>query len=260
MLRRARIVLGLLSLACAAVPGAGHAEEARAYRPLPAKVGAAVAPAADLLKAAQDLHAAAAAEDAPAISALLADTVTLVISGLTPDMRRNAETAGPWPDAGAALDAIGAAVMEGDLPPGRSDPMAARRAAFELMADATAAPEWGRDPLVADAACTYRGARWSAAAGAKIGHGMRGLYVLAATPVHAGAPAAPVTGKLEPGRIYLQAHMRGLPDGWRGVRLPTGRVGAVREGDIRDPAVCGLCFRRGADGRWRVVAVAAALL
>lgn len=261
LVRSTQAVCGLLGLALAAgLCGPAQGAEGRAYRPLPARVGAVVSPPADLRKAAQDLHAAAIAEDAPAVFALLARRMTLVTSGLTPGARRHQATAGPWPGAEAALDAIGAAVMEGDLPPGGADPMAARRAAFALMAAATEAPEWGRDPLVGDAACTYRGVRWSATAGAKIDGGARGLHVPAATPVHADAQTTAVIGKLKPGRIYLQADMDGLPDGWRGVRLPSGRVGAVRESDIRDPAVSGLCFRRGADGRWRVIAVAAALL
>lgn len=262
VVRRAQPVCGLLGLALAlGLPGLAQGAEGRAYRPLPARVGAVVSPPADLRKAAQDLHAAAIAEDAPAVFALLARRMTLVTSGLTPGARRHQAKAGPWSDAEAGLDAIGAAVMEGDLPPGgRTDPMAARRAAFALMAAATATPEWGRDPLVGDAACTYRGVRWSAAAGAKIDDGAGGLHVLAAAPVHADARTAAVMGKLKPGRIYLQAGMDGLPEGWRGVRLPSGRVAAVRESDIRDPAASGLCFRRGADGRWRVIAIAAALL
>lgn len=263
MLPRARAACGLLGLALAlGAPGVAQGAEGRAYDPLPATVGAAVQPPADLLKAARALHAAATAEDAPAVFALLGEKVTRITSGLTVGVRRRVETAGPWPGAAAALDAIGGAVMEGDVPPGgHRDPLAARRAAFAFMAEATAAPEWARDPLVADAACTYRGVRWSADAGAKIDAGTGGLHVPAATPVHAaGARGAPVIGTLKPGRIYLQAHMDGLPDGWRGVRLGSGRVGAVREGDVRNPAASGLCFRRGADGRWRVVAIAVALL
>ncbi|MFG1479786.1 hypothetical protein V5F53_14170 [Xanthobacter sp. V4C-4] len=236
---------------------------ARAYRPVTAEVGAPVAPPPDLIATVRQLHAAASARDAQAVFALIADRISVVTSGLTPAARRDLETKGPWPDADTALEAIGGAVLEGDVP-SAGTPMPVTRAAaqaFETLAAASAHPEWGRDPLLKGAICTYRGLRWEAAAGARIDDGSRGLHAPAAAPVHASAaPAAPVIGTLKPGLIYLQGEMDDLPEGWRGVRLPSGRVGAVRETDVRDPAAWGLCFRRTPEGRWLVSAVSSALL
>ncbi|MFG1345213.1 hypothetical protein V5F59_09990 [Xanthobacter autotrophicus DSM 431] len=258
------VASGVVWAAAACVPGGAAAQEGgQANRPVAAEVGAGVTPPPDLVAAAQQLHAAARGRDAQAVSAMLSERVAVITSGITPAARRDVETKGPWPDADAALEAIGGAVLEGDVPPAAATAPTSRAAAqaFEVIAAATERPEWGRDPLLKGAFCTYRGLRWDARAGARIDDGSRGLHVPAATPVHASAaPAAPVIGTLKPGLIYLQGEMDDLPEGWRAVRLPSGRVGAVREADVRDPAAWGLCFRPKAGGGWLVSAFSAVLL
>jgi len=255
--------LAVAGTAATCLPGGPVAQEgARAYRPVAAEVGASVVPPPDLVAAARQLHAAASARDAQAVFAMIAGTVTVVTSGLTPAARRNGETMGPWPDADAALEAIGSAFLEGDVPPAGTSPvLRGTMQAFEAIAAASAHPEWGRDPMLKGAFCTYRGLRWDARAGTRIDDGARGLYAPAAASVHASAaPGTPVIGTLKPGRIYLEGEMGDLPEGWRGVRLPSGRIGAVRAEEVRDPAVWGLCFLRKAGGGWRVSAFSSALL
>lgn len=258
-------LLGLaVAWVAACLPGGAAGQEgARAYRPVAAEVGAPVAPPPDLVAAARQLHAAASARDAQAVFTMIAGPVTVVTSGLTPAARRTVETMGPWPDADAALEAIGGAFLEGDVPPaGAAAPMPRGIAqAFEAIAAASEHPEWGRDPLLKGAFCTYRGLRWDAKAGARIDDGARGLHAPAAVPVHASAaPGAPVVGTVKPGLIYLEGEMDDLPEGWRSVRLPSGRSGAVHAAEVRDPAVWGLCFLRTAGGGWRVSAFSSALL
>ncbi|MFG1370592.1 hypothetical protein V5F32_00285 [Xanthobacter oligotrophicus] len=269
-MRRAVFRLLSLPIAAAACLGAVGAmageraqDDARPYRPLAAEVGAALMPPADLLDAAKQLRAAAIAKDKQAVFAMVGDRVIIISSGLTPAARRDAEKKGPWPHAEAALAEIGGYFQEGDLPVGGTvDPTAARiTQALEMIADATEHPGWGRDPLVKGGFCTYRGVRWDAGAGATIDDGSRGIYVTAPTPVHASAAAkAAVIGTLKPGHIYLQSDFDGLPDGWRGVRLPSGRAGAVKDLQVRDPAVWGLCFLRNAKGGWSIAAFSSALL
>lgn len=255
----------LVVLALAGLAPAARAEEAgKPYRPIPAEVGASVSAPEDLVKTVRALNAAAKAKDAEATFALLADKVSLVLSGLTPAGRREAEEKGPWPSAGAALEEIGAATLEGDLAAsGKVDLAAAQRdQAFAILAEATERPEWGRDPLAKGAYCTYRGVRWDAAAGRQIDDGSRGLFVPASATVFASAaPKAAVLGTLKPGLIYLHGEMDDLPDGWSAVRLPSGRTGAARDAEVRDPATVGVCLKRNASGAgWLVVAVSSALL
>ncbi|MFK8252784.1 hypothetical protein [Ancylobacter terrae] len=245
-----------------AAPAAAE-QRPQPYRPVPATIGAALTPPADLVAVAQRLGEAARAGDDAAVAARIADRLVFVIAGITPASARKAKTEGPWRDGPQRLEAIGGYFMEGDLPPAPGvDPGAAHIAqALSVIADAIATPEWGRDPLVKDAICTYRGARWDAGAAARIDAGARGLYAPAAAKVHASASEnAAIRGTLEPERIYLEETLDGLPDGWRGVRLPSGAAGAVRESDVRDPAVWGLCFRRGPAGEWKVAAFSTALL
>ena len=253
------LVLAAIGLA----PAAARADDARPYRPVPAEVGAALVPPPDLVAAARQLHAAAGARDAEAVFAQVAAKVSLITSGISLGARRRVEALGPWPDAAAALADIGAAFQEGELPPGgRTDAAAEARAqAFEAIATATENPEWGRDPLVKGGYCTYRGLRWDAAAGARIDAGSGGLHAPAVARVHASATAgAAEIGRLEPGRIYLQGDMDDLPEDWRAVRLSTGRVGAVRDAQVRAPATVGLCFVRQGAGGWRVTAFSSVLL
>lgn len=242
---------------------AGAEPQAEPYRPVPATIGAAVTPPAGLVAMARRLDAAARAGDEATVAARIADRLVFVTSGITPASARKAKSEGPWRDGAHRLEAIGGYFMEADLPPGSgADPGAARIAqALTVIADALAAPEWGRDPLVRDAICTYRGARWDAKAAARIDEGSRGLHAPAGAKVHAsGSENAAVLGTLEPERIYFEATLDELPDGWSGVRLPSGVAGAVRESAIRDPAVWGLCFRRGPAGEWMVAAFSSALL
>jgi len=258
--RGAALALSLL-LALAASGSARSAEEARPYRPIPAELGAAATPPADLTEAARRLHAAATAGDEAAVFALLAARVSLITSGLTAASHREAEQQGPWPQARAALAAIGGLYLEGDRPAAGATDLAAAQIAQALaaIADATAQPEWGRDPLVKDGICTYRGARWRPRSTAD--DGARGVMVQKPTPVSASPDAPGVAGTLKPGLIYLEGELDDLPEGWRAVRLPTGRVGVVRESAVREPGASGLCFARGADGQgWRVVAFSSVLL
>ncbi|MFG1301574.1 hypothetical protein V5F49_17455 [Xanthobacter sp. V3C-3] len=259
--------LAAACLAAICVHGGAGAQEGRAYRPVAVEVGAQVTPPPELVATARRLHVAAGARDAQAVAALIAPKVAVVTSGLTPAVRRQVETLGPWPEGDAALAAIGAAFLEGDAPPAGA---AGREAqglaqALDTIAAATERPDWGRDPLLKGAYCTYRGLRWDAETAARIAEGARGLHVPAATPVHAapvaaGAASVPPIASLKPGLIYFEGEMDDLPDGWRAVRLPSGRVGAVREADVRDTAAQGLCFLRGPDGRWQVSAFSTVLL
>lgn len=248
--------------------GAGAQAGESAYRPVAVEVGAQVTPPPDLAAAARQLHAAAAARDAQAVAAMIAGKVSIITSGITPAVGRAVETLGPWADADAALQAIGASFLEGEVPPaGAAAPEAKGvQQAFDVITAATEQPDWGRDPLLKGAYCTYRGLRWDAKAVARIDGGARGLRAPTAAPVHAvpvpaGAErSVPPIGTLKPGLIYLEGQMDDLGEGWRAVRLSSGRVGAVREADVRDVAVQGLCFQRGPGGGWRVAAFAAVLL
>lgn len=248
---------------------AGAADENKPYAPIPADIGKAVAPPNDLLIAAKVVRDAAAAGNAEAVFAMIADEVTLVQSGITVDAKRSIEKKGPFKDADEAFSAIGPAYQEGDIvgmakASGKALNLGALYATdtMRVIASSIDDADWGRDPLVKGGFCTYRGARWATAAAEKTGGtGSRGYFVAAPTKVFASAdPGAATVATLKPGALYLQGFMDGLPEGWSAVRLPGGGVGAVPEKALRDPARWGICFLPNAEGGWLISAFATALL
>lgn len=251
-----------------AAPTLAAADDQR-YAPIPVEIGKPVAPPNDLLIAAKVMRDAAAARDAEAVFAMIADEVTLVHAGITVTSKRSIEKKGPFRDADEAFSTIGPAFQEGDIvgmakASGKKPDLSALYAddTMRVIASSIDGAEWGRDPLVKGGFCTYRGARWDAEAGEKAGgSGSRGYWVAAPTKTFASAaPGAAARATLKPGFLYLEGFMDDLPEGWRAVRLPGGGVGAAPDAALKDPTPWGVCFLPNAAGGWLLSAFASALL
>lgn len=241
------------------------ADDARPYRAIPAEIGASVVPSDDLVAAAQKLVATAAAHDVAGVVAMMVERPLLVSSGITVGVQRQTAAKGPWGDAASALADIGSYYQEGDIvASGRSIDFTELYVGNTLgvIVQSLVEPDWGRDPLVADAVCTYRGARWKAADGRATGSAeSRGFWVERAIPARrSGDPTSAKLATLKPGRIYLEGSLHGLPEEMRGIRLPAGGVGAVEMTALRDATQWGICLRRIAPDDWRIVAFSTALL
>ena len=223
----------------------------------------AIVPAADLLATAKRLRDAAAAKDGEAVAALIADEVTVVSSSLDLAAAPSVTREGPYTEAADLLAVVGRnAGGGGDVPPGTPKAVVDERLqarAFAHIVASIDAADWGRDPRVKGGFCTHRGRTWNAAAVRILAKGpgaVTGGTVAKAVPVRtAGHSNAGFAGTLAPGLLYLEASEIESPEGWRAVRLPTGRVGFV-EGDVlRTPTTSGICFLPNVDGGWLMSAV-----
>lgn len=260
-----RMAIGAMLMVClgATVAPARAADDVAPYRPIPAEIGAAVVPPPALLATTARLREAAAAKDGDAVAGLLAARLVFVSSGITVDTRRSAETLTAWKTPDQALEAIGSHYQEGDLPlPGRAHLRpSASDFAFEVIVELLDGADWGRDPLVPGSICSHRGGRWSALAGAAAGVGMGGLWVGESTEVRASASEdAEIVARLRPNRIYLEGFLEDRVEGWRGVRLPRGGVGAVPETKLHLAQTSGICFSAKTGGGWVVSGFASARL
>ncbi|NLH83612.1 MAG: hypothetical protein GX458_22620 [Phyllobacteriaceae bacterium] len=239
-----------------AASGAARAEDdVSPYRPLRAETGAAVVPSPDLAETVERLRAAAAAKDVDAVGALFAARLTFVVSGITLDVPRSVERRPARTSAKDVLADVASLHEEGDLP-ARGAPVPPRPSATEValrvILDDLEEADWGRDPLVPGAVCTYRGARWSAREARVRGSGEAGFWVTAPTEVRAAAEDAETVARLVPGRIYFQGYLDTPTEGWRGIRLPAGGVGAVPDAKLHPTRVGGLCFSAKTGGGWIV--------
>lgn len=260
---RPSVSLAVALVLATAVSPASAVETPRSYKPIPAETGARITPAPDLLATAKRLRDAAAAKDAEAVFALVADQVTFASSGITLGVARRMEKKGPYASADEALAAIGLAWTEGEpiAPAGKPfDPTASRIAtAMSTIVELVDGAEWGRDPLVVGGFCTAPGAKWDAkaATAARIG-GERGTFVTAETKARAEpGETAPVVATLKPGALYLAGGDE--ENGWPAVRLPNGKVGWVPPAATRSATPWGLCFLPDGQGGWLMSAVVSAL-
>ena len=255
-------------VAPAAGGGAGAVKKPTAAKPaqrdpLAVTIAPAIVPAPDLLATAKRLRDAAVAKDGEAVAALIADEVTVVSMSIDLASEPQVGKEGPYTAAADLLAVVGRnAGGDGDIPPGTPKPRAEellRMRAFEHIVAAIDGADWGRDPRVKGGFCTYRGRIWSVAAvkaAAKGPGAATGGMVAKPTPARsAGNAKAAFVGTLAPGHLYLEASGTEAPDGWRAVRLSTGKVGFVETEAMRVPTTFGICFLPNVDGGWLMSSV-----
>jgi hypothetical protein len=237
------------------------AEEAASYRPLPVTTGKAVTPPPELLALVEKLKAAAEAEDPDAVYALIDREIAFATTGITIEVGRRVQTR-TFPSAAAALEKIGLAFTEGEPvgPGGQTFDFRAARIATALsqIAESTADPDWGSDPLLPGAVCTRPGAKWDAKLAAKEDFQSRATFVLAAAEARSEPKAdAAIVGRVAPGKLY--ADLSTDEEGWTKIRVPDGRAAWLAPGVGKPAQAWGFCFRAARSGEWKLSAVLSAL-
>jgi hypothetical protein len=245
-----------------AKPAAKPAAKAPATGALVQGLGRPVTPLPALLATAKAVREAAAAKDAEAVFALVADEVTFASSGITLGVARTVRKDGPFPDAPTALEAIGLAFSEGEpvAPAGTPADPAARRIAraMAVMVATIGDPHWATDPMVPGAVCTAPGAKWDAAVAKRNGLAqVRGAFVLSDTVLRADrkASAKPVA-TLKPGTI-VRADL-GAGGDWEKVTLPPDKLAWAPPKTLHPATPWGFCFLPTAEGDWLLSAVVSA--
>ena len=231
--------------------------------PLAVTVAPAIVPAPDLLAMAKTLRDAAAARDAEAVAALIADEVTVVAMSIDLASAPQVSKEGPYTAAADLLAVVGRNSGGGvDIPPDTPKAKVEERLrllAFGHIVAAIDGADWGRDPRVKGGFCTYRGRSWNAAAvkaATKQTGAVTGGTVAKPTPARRAADSkAAVVATLAPGRLHFEASAVDAPTGWRAIRLSTGTIGFVETGALRVPTTSGICFLPNVDGGWLMSAV-----
>jgi hypothetical protein len=258
-LRSLLLSLAALSLTCSA---AGAIDP---YTPLPLQPPQVVTPPADLLAAAATLLAAAKASDVDAAAPFLAPQIRSVDGALELHIKRFTQVVGPHDNPSAMLSDL-ANYIGGDVepPPPGGDPLPNRlRAEFQYIESALEyADEWGTDPMVDGAICTYAYRSYDRAAITALSEatGVASssfVYVDAPYELHTepNAESGP-KATMQPDLLYALDYDSPSPGRWIGVYLPDGSSGfaSFDAVDLKKPYAVGLCFAKNAAGDWQIVA------
>lgn len=235
------------------------------YSPVPLAPGDALTPPPDLVEAASALLQASRDDDRPAIAARLASRLTLVDGALDLGLPRRIEEIGPFETTDLALTALASnigGIYEQPFDGSDVTPYAVA-AEREFIISAIADGEnWGRDPLLKDAICTYTYRSFDRAA-VLVQADLLDIqtssffYVDAPTEVlvqpRTGAAYA---ATLQPDFLYGLDYDTDAPGGWIAVHLPEGGSGFIdfHSEVIGKPYASGVCFARDASGSWRMSA------
>lgn len=238
------------------------------FKPLPVKPGTVVTPDESLIADAKAFLAALKSGDGDAIDAAIADKVTTVDGGLDLAFPRDKGVIGPKDTIEDMLEALGLNSAEG-LPvamepaSAEADKKIAINAGRQFIVDAlTDGQSWGTDPMVKGATCTYAYRSFDAKALKALVKktGVAGSswsyvekpYELRKTP----DLNAEVMGTLEPNTLYPFDYETDAPMGWQAVYLPDGSSGFANfeVAQFQKPYASGVCFQKGKDGHWLMVA------
>lgn len=234
------------------------------YTPIRATIGKAVTPDPALVAVASQIKEAVEAADAEAIFAVMAKEITFASSGITMASSRRVKKQPAFDKANAAMIAIGKHYQEGEMPGlSKADTdKIQRESALGTINDALEAAKWGQDPLLKGMVCTYRGTTWNVKTADKAGGtGSVGYHVTKPVVVRAKPDdKSKALGILKPGALYVQGFPEDSEAGWAGIRLPDGQIGHAPEADLLPATTNGLCFSKGADGKWKLAAFSSATL
>lgn len=258
-MRSLLLPLAALALACSA------ASAIEPYAPLPLAPPKVVTPPDDLLTAAATLLAAAKSSDVDAAAPFLAPQILSVDGALELHIKRFTQVVGPHDSPEAMLSDL-ANYIGGDVEPPApgGDPLPNRlRAEFQYIESAIEyADDWGTDPMVEGAICTYayRGYDRAAIAALSEATGVASssfVYVDAPYELHTEpkAESAP-KATMHPDRLYALDYDSLSPGRWIGVYLPDGSSGfaSFDQVELNKPYAAGLCFAKNEAGRWQIVA------
>ncbi len=235
------------------------------YTPLPLKPAELMTPPEDFIADVSAFLAAIRNGDGDAIQRGMASKITAIDGALDLHVPRHKEVIGPHTEVENMLSElasfIGGIVEE---PADGGDPRPLRiQAEREYIAAALSDDQsWGRDPMVKDAICSYAYRSFDIKAIKKLSDttGVASssfVYVNAPTEVKSTpSNTAPAAGTLETDRLYALDYDTDAPSHWIAVYLPDGSSGFVDfdKVDLEKPYAAGVCFSKGSDGRWVMVA------
>lgn len=253
-------------LGAVALMGLGLAAPAAAggpYVPPVLKPAETVSPDAAMLADITAFAKALQAGDAAGVSAGLAPVIETVGASLDLAAGRGRDKVGPVKDQTDLLVLLGNHTGgDWDVPQGADLTTFLLKMERDFILQSLAEGEWGRDPMVKGAVCTYAYRDFDRKAVAKAAKalGVEGsgfVYVEAPVALFKSADAkAESAGTLAPDRLYALDFDAQAPQGWTAFHLPEGGTGFAPDNAVsaQSPNVSGLCFRKGKDGHWQLAA------
>lgn len=250
------------------VLGAAPAFAIDPFTPVSVKPGETVTADESLIADARAFLAALKSGDGDAIDLGIADRVTVVDGALDLTFPRRKDVVGPKPSIEDLLAELGQNTG-GDLPVTQTPASAEADRKIEMNAERqfivealTDGQAWGTDPMVKGAICTYAYRSFdvkalkalvkkTAVSGSSWSY-VEKPYELKTTPDAKGE----VLGTLEPHVLYPFDYDTDAPLGWQAVYLPDGRSGFANfeAAQFQKPYAGGVCFAKGKDGHWQMVA------
>lgn len=238
------------------------------YTPLPLQPAKTVTPPPQLLTDATAFLQAVRQGDGDTIARYIAPKVTTVSGGLELAFPRHKDTSGPFDTIEEMLSDL-ANNTGGDIPllaDGSESPALRIDAEREFIVQSLTDPtsSWGTDPMVKGAICSYAYRSYDVKAIKRLSEktGVQSssfVYVDKPYELLKTADAkAETVGTLETDRLYALDYNTDAPRGWIAVFLPDGSSGFANHeaAGFGKPYAVGLCFAKGKEGRWVMVAQA----
>ncbi|MGV3490566.1 MAG: hypothetical protein ACO1OG_04515 [Devosia sp.] len=230
------------------------------YKPLKLFPAELVTPTESLLTSARELLAAIESGDGDAIDARMYERVTAVDGALDLHVRRRKEVIGPTDTIEEMLVSL-ANYIGGDYqrPDGEDwTPYAIEAERQYIRAALTEPGEWGRDPMIRDAVCTYAYREFDERAVGRLAKQLGTqsssmFYVDQPTPLLAAAEdGAAVAMTLQPDLLYVLDYDTDAPRRWIAVHMPDGGSGFISfdKVEVQKPYAAGICFTEGREGTW----------
>lgn len=254
-----------LWLSCLALCLATPALAGPAYKPIPLAPANVLTPPADMVNDVSAFLTAVKNGDGDAVALGMAPKVLTIDGALELHLPRRKETEGPFKTVEDMLATLGYSTG-GDLPePANGGDMTKVRinAEREFIVDALSDDnQWGTDPMVKGAVCTYAYRSFDIKAVTALS---KKLDVASSSLVFVHAPyalrkepnrKAETAGTLEPDFLYALDYDTDAPGRWIAVHLPDGSTGFANfdEVNLDKPYAVGICFAKGKDGHWVMVA------
>lgn len=254
-------ILRILALSLAIAALCLPAVAGEPYKPAKLKPAELVAPSEDLIAAARALLAAVEKGDGDAIDAAIAPKVTAIDGALNLDVKRHVEIIGPTKTIESMLVQLASfigGIYETPADGGDATPYAIEAERRYIVSSLTEEGQWGTDPLLKGAVCTYAYRSFDRnevkALGEKLKTATSSFFYVNGPSQVLAAPAAKaaVVATLEPDLLYGQDYDTDAPGRWMAVHLPDGGSGFINfdKVEMEKPYAAGICFTKGKDGAW----------
>lgn len=260
-----------LLVASLVIVASGPAIAIEPYTPLPLKPAELVTPPDDFIADVGAFLAAIRSGDGDAIKAGMGAKVSAVDGALELKVRRTRHVVGPHEAVEDMLSELGNWIG-GDVQEAAEgvDPRLPRIEAERqyIVAALSDDQQWGRDPMMGDAICSYAYRAYDRAGITALSEATgvsSSSFVYVDAPVELMAKpekGSGVVGTLQTDLLYALDYDSPAPGRWIGVYLPDGSSGFVNfdEVELNKPYAAGICFEKNEAGRWVMVGQASTSL